>query len=210
MYAGRKPGRNMKILKWIGIGLGAVVALFVAIGFCLPRKFHVERTLEINAPPEAVYAMIIKLREWPTWTAWTKQRYPDMKIEFSGPEEGVGARQSWEGKSSGRGSIEITSADPQEGIRYAFSFDDNPSTGGIAFFPGPDSALVSWYADGDLGMNPVARYFGLQMDRFMGPDFEQGLMNLKKKVETANTMAAAVEPLGSSKASDGARPEERK
>src|SRR5438876_7615912 len=182
----------MKFLKWTGISVAVFALLLIAIGFCLPRKFHVERSLFINGQPESIYAVVTKLREWPTWTAWTMERYPDMKIEFSGPEEGVGARQSWEGKSSGRGSIEITTADPQEGIRYAFSFDGNPSTGGIGFFPGPDSTLVAWYADGDLGMNPVARYFGLQMDRFMGPDFEQGLINLKKKVEAANTMAASV------------------
>jgi uncharacterized protein YndB with AHSA1/START domain len=193
----------MKILKWLGIGLGIVVLLFFAVGFCLPRKFHVERGLFIDAPPESVYAVITKLREWPTWTAWTQERYPDMRIQFSGPEEGVGAKQSWEGKSSGRGSIEIVKASPEEGIAYKFSFDGNRSTGGIGFFSGVDAGtLVTWYADGDLGMNPIARYFGTQMDRFMGPDFEKGLINLKKKVEAANTMAAGVEPLGGAKAAD--------
>ncbi len=201
----------MKILKWLGIGLGVLVLLFFVVGFCLPRKFHVERGLFINAPPKSVYAVISKLREWPTWTAWTKERYPDMKIEFSGAEEGVGARQTWEGKSSGRGSIEIVKASPEEGIAYAFSFDGNPSTGGIGFFPGvDDGTLVTWYADGDLGMNPIARYFGLQMDRFMGPDFEQGLRNLKKKVEAANTIAAGVEPLNGVKAANSSAPEDRK
>src|SRR5437762_7264118 len=112
---------NMKILRWLGIVLGVLVVLFFAIGLCLPRKFHVERGLFINAPSETIATVVARLREWPTWTAWTKERYPDMKIEFSGPEEGVGAKQSWEGKSSGRGSIEITTVDPQEGIRYAFS-----------------------------------------------------------------------------------------
>lgn len=33
-------------------------------------------------------------------------------------------------------------------------------------------------------MNPISRYFGLMMDRFMAPDFETGLNNLKKKVES--------------------------
>jgi len=102
-----------------------------------------------------------------------------MKVEFSGPEEGVGAKQSWEGKSSGRGSMKSLSADPQEGIRYAFSFDGNPSTGGIGFFPGPDSTLVAWYADGDLGMNPLPATLACN-GRFMGPDFRAGLINLRR------------------------------
>jgi len=53
---------RMKNPQGIGIGLGAVVLLFVAIGFCLPRKFHVERTLEIKRRPKPFYAVIIKLR----------------------------------------------------------------------------------------------------------------------------------------------------
>jgi len=201
----------MKILKWLGIGLGAIVLLFVVIGFCLPRKFHVERGQFINAPPESIHAVISNLREWPTWTAWTIERYPDMRIDFSGPVDGVGAKQTWHGKSSGSGSIEITKSNPEEGIAYAFTFDGSPSTGGIGFFPGLDSGtLVTWYADGDLGMNPIARYFGLQMDRFMGPDFEKGLINLKKKVEAANTMAAAVEPLDGVKPAESPPSEDRK
>ena len=201
----------MTILKWLGVGLGSVVLLFVVTGLCLPRKFHVERSVFINAPPESVYVVVTKLREWPTWTAWTKERYPDMKIEFSGPEEGVGAKQTWEGKSSGSGSIEFTKANSEEGIAYKFTFDGSPSTGGIGFFPGlDDGVLVTWYADGDLGMNPIARYFGLLMDRFMGPDFEKGLINLKKKVEAANTMAAKVEPLGGAKPVDERPAEDRK
>jgi uncharacterized protein YndB with AHSA1/START domain len=202
---------HMRILKWLGIGLGVAVVLFFLVGFCLPRKFHVERGLFMNAPPESIYAVITNLREWPTWTAWTKERYPDMTIQFSGAEEGVGAKQSWDGKSSGRGSIEITKANPEEGIAYAFSFDGNPSTGGIGFFSGLDGGtLVTWHADGDMGMNPIARYFGTQMDRFMGPDFEKSLLNLKKKVEAANTIAAGVEPLDGAKAVDSSPSEDRK
>src|SRR5687768_3949211 len=106
----------MKILKWVGIGVGAVVVVFVVVGFCLPRRFSVKRSVAIEAPPEAVYAVVVRLREWPTWTAWNQQRYPDMKITHSGPEEGVGARQTWEGQSSGNGFLEIKTASPEEGI----------------------------------------------------------------------------------------------
>jgi uncharacterized membrane protein len=176
----------MKILKWLIIGVGVVVLLFVMVGFCLPREFHVERSLAIGAPPEAIYAVVARLREWPTWTAWTVERYPDMKIAFSGTEEGVGAKQTWDGKSSGNGSIEFKKASPQEGIEYDFAFDGHPSKGAIKFVPGPDSTLVSWSSDGDMGFNPIGHYFGLMMDGMMGPDFEKSLANLKQKVEAAN------------------------
>src|SRR5262245_31681362 len=111
----------MKILKCIGIGLAALVLLFLIVGFCLPRRFRVTRSIAIEAPPEAIYPVVARLRDWPNWTAWTRERFPDMKIEFAGPEEGVGAKQTWDGKSSGKGSIEIKTASPVEGITYDFA-----------------------------------------------------------------------------------------
>jgi hypothetical protein len=30
---------------------------------------------------------------------------------------------------------------------------------------------VTWTNDGDLGASPIGRWFGLFMDRMMGPDF---------------------------------------
>jgi len=175
----------MKLLKWFAIIIAALIILVTAIGLALPRRFQIVRDTLIEAPPEQIFPTIARLHEWPTWTAWTIERYPDMKITFSGPEEGVGARQSWTGKSSGSGSVEITKADPQEGISYDFELEGFHSTGGINFFPGPDGTLIAWHAEGDLGFNPVHRFYGLMMDRMMGPDLETGLRNLKTRVEKA-------------------------
>ena len=42
---------------------------------------------------------------------------------------------------------------------------------------------VVWADAGDLGMNPVNRWFGLFLDKMIGPDFERGLVNLKRLAE---------------------------
>lgn len=36
---------------------------------------------------------------------------------------------------------------------------------------------------GDMGRNPLMRWFALGADRLMGPDFEAGLTNLKALAE---------------------------
>jgi hypothetical protein len=36
-----------------------------------------------------------------------------------------------------------------------------------------------------MGGNPVNRYFGVMMDRLVGPDFEAGLANLKALAENS-------------------------
>jgi hypothetical protein len=57
------------------------------------------------------------------------------------------------------------------------------SQGGIEFEKSGDGLRIVWFNEGDLGWNPVSRYFGLLMDRMMGPDFEEGLTKLQKRAE---------------------------
>jgi hypothetical protein len=42
---------------------------------------------------------------------------------------------------------------------------------------------VTWINEGDLGKNPVYRYFGLGMGSMLGGQMEQGLANLKSRSE---------------------------
>jgi hypothetical protein len=42
---------------------------------------------------------------------------------------------------------------------------------------------VLWTLDTHFGANPFMRYFGLFLDTFVGPSYEQGLAQLKTYVE---------------------------
>jgi len=97
----------------------------------------------------------------------------------------VGATYSWDGKSTGQGTLTITKSEPGKGIGYDLSFQQGKfkSTGTITIEPAGEGFNVIWSNEGELGSNPINRYFGLMMDRMMGPDFETGLGNLKKRVE---------------------------
>lgn len=50
---------------------------------------------------------------------------------------------------------------------------------------------ATWGFDTDLGMNPIARYFGLVMDSMLGADYEKGLAKLKQVCEAAQSAPAA-------------------
>jgi hypothetical protein len=174
----------MRFLKRAILALVVLIALLVVIGFLLPSKYRVERSVTMRASPDKIFALVNTLKTWPDWTAWNTQRYPDMKTTFTGPDAGVGAQYDWTGKEVGTGFLKITASDPNKGIEYDLNFEDSPTNGSITMAPTADGVKVTWANWGDLGMNPVGRYFGLLMDRFMGPDFETGLNNLKKKVES--------------------------
>jgi hypothetical protein len=175
----------MRILKRALLALGAAVVLLAGIGLLLPSSYSVERSVTIQASPEEVFNHLQTLKGWPEWTAWTVQRYPDMKVSFSGPDQGVGAVYVWNGEEVGAGSLKLTGADPSRGVTYDLDFDNGQflSKGEIRMEPAGDQVKLTWINRGDLGWNPINRYFGLMIDGVMGPDFETGLNNLKNKLE---------------------------
>ena len=175
----------MKALKKIILAVLLIPMALVVVSLFLPSTYRVERSVAINGGPGAVFPYINTLKRWHEWTAWTVIKYPDMKVSFSGPEAGVGASYSWEGKSNGRGTLNVTRSEPDKSIGYDLDFENGKyvSKGAITLEPIGESVSVTWSNEGNLGWNPVSRFFGLFMDKMMGPDFEEGLRNLQKKVE---------------------------
>jgi len=181
----------MKVLKVFALLLLLLPVGLLLVSLFLPSRYRVTRSVLIKVPADAIFAQIDSLKSWPEWTAWTQARYPDMQVSFGGPDSGVGATYSWTGKSSGQGTLTITRSDPDKRIAYDLAFENGKfrSQGTITITPAGDQWNVTWSNEGDLGSNPIARYFGLLMDRRMGADLEQGLGNLKRKVEAASTQA---------------------
>jgi hypothetical protein len=173
----------MKILLKILGGLAALVVLLVLVAFFLPRQYRVERTLVIKAKPEAVHAQVADLRAWKSWGAW-QERDPGMKLSYSEKSTGVGAWSAWESKQEGNGKMTIKAQTPTK-VVYDLEFPDMGmrSEGFIELAPEAAGTKVIWVDAGDLGMNPMSRWFGLFLDKIIGPDFDRGLANIAKKVE---------------------------
>jgi len=174
----------MKWLKRIVLGLAALLLLLGGIGLLLPAKYRVERSVAIAAPPAKVYVLIAAPEQWKRWSAWN-QRDPNMKIEYRGPASGAGASWSWRSESEGNGMMEFIEAVEGQRLTYRLSFPDMDmqSTGQMRIEPQGSGVLVSWSNEGEMSANPMNRWFGYFMDRLVGPDFEQGLANLKRMAE---------------------------
>jgi uncharacterized protein YndB with AHSA1/START domain len=174
----------MKWLKRILLTLVVLVALVLIVGMMLPSGFKVQRSVVISAPPDRIFALLADPREWKRWAIWN-QRDPAMEIEYSGPPSGVGARWSWQSKTEGNGAMEFTAAVPYRHVDYSLSFPDFDmnSRGVLTLVPDGAGTRVVWTNEGDMGNNPLNRYFGLMMDSMVGPDFEAGLANLKSLAE---------------------------
>jgi uncharacterized protein YndB with AHSA1/START domain len=174
----------MKILQWTLAVIATIALAALAVGFFLPSKFEVSRSIAIEAPAERIYDDIADPRIWKKWSVWTK-RDPDMDITYSGPPFGQGAKWSWKSRSEGSGSMEFTRVEPNRRVEYALFFPvfNLRSGGELRLEPEGRATRVTWTNRGDVGSNPLKHYLAASMDRLVGPDFEAGLANLKTLAE---------------------------
>jgi uncharacterized protein YndB with AHSA1/START domain len=176
----------MKIIQWTLVVIGTIALAIVGVGVFLPSKFEVIRSIEINAPADKVYDLIVDTREWKKWSVWNR-RDPNMRIVYSGPPFGMGAKWSWESKTEGKGSMEFTRVEPNRRVEYRLAFPEfnMVTTGSLALEPVGKGTRVTWTITGDTGSNPLKHYLAAMTDRTVGPDFEAGLANLKALAEAS-------------------------
>ena len=178
----------MKVLKIVVISLVALVALLWVISFFLPSETHVERSVTIDAPVEAVFAEVNNLKNLNNWSPWHKID-PNTEYSYEGPDAGVGAKMSWtsDHRDVGSGSQWIVESVPNQFVKTNLLFEGFADTAQASFTVAPegDQYKVTW--DFDTEMSGFNKYFGLAMDGMLGPQYEEGLANLKALAESKPT-----------------------
>jgi len=177
----------MVLIKRMLIGIVALLVLFFVVGFLLPREARVERSVEIDALPQDVFAMVNDFQQFNRWQPWALID-PSTRYVFEGPSTGAGSRMLWRSDHPqvGDGMQEIVESLPYSKVRALLDF----GTGGIAYAnyvieAREDGSVLTWTLETDMGSNPLGRYVGLMMDGMIGPSYEQGLANLKAILEGA-------------------------
>lgn len=178
----------MKLLLKVLGGLAVLVLLLVVVAFFFPRTYRVERSVVIAAPAEVVFPLVADLREWRRWGVWYELD-PAMRVTYStspAPNE-VGGWTAWTSESQGNGRALLLQVHAPAHVRYRLEFPDMDmsSFGDFVLMPVLDGVQVTWSDAGDLGLNPLARWFGLFLDGMIGPSFEGGLSKLKRLAEEA-------------------------
>jgi effector-binding domain-containing protein len=182
----------MKVLITILKVIGIIVLLLLIVSLFLPASVHVERSVTINAKPEAVFAHIGDLKKWEPWSPW-KKKDPNMQNTFEGAEGAVGQKSIWKSEHPkvGNGSMTITEIKPNELLVTSMDFGMGDAPKGIFKLEpvGSDSTKLTWAMDADgkglaWYMKPMSKYFNLMMDGMIGPDFEEGLAGIKTIAES--------------------------
>jgi hypothetical protein len=172
----------MRIVKLAVLILLALVVVVVGIGAILPKDFAVERSIEINASPEAVFDEVNSLRKWDAWSPWIA-RDPSIQNTYSGPESGVGATVIWTSEESGDGKQTITLSERPTRIETTLDFGDMGQPNATwTFEPSGEGVHVTWGLAGTT-TGVLGGYFARMMDDWVGADYEDGLARLKKVAE---------------------------
>ena len=172
----------LRIVALPALLLGAVL-LYAA---SKPNIFRVERSQNIEAPPEKIFALINNFHNWPLWAPQDRED-ATMRRAFSGPESGAGAVSEWTSSgSAGGGRMAIIESAPGQKISVQVDFVKPLAAHNINQFtlqPSGNVTRVTWSMQGtNLFMMKFMSVF-VNMDRMAGKHFESGLENLKAAAE---------------------------
>jgi len=167
----------MKILIVVVLILGAL-APYIATR---PSEFRVARSRTVAAPPEVVFAYVNDFHKWPEWSPWEKKD-PGMKREHSGAPAGPGAVYAWSGNDQvGEGRMTITDSRPPQRVTIRLEFIKPwaaTNTAQFDFAPSGSGTNVTWAMTGRHNFMAKAMFLFMNLDKLVGPDFENGLANL--------------------------------
>lgn len=169
------------------------VSLFVLVALALlayastkPDTLHVERSIRIQATPEAIFPIINDFHQWDAWTPYNKD--PAMKKTYCGSAAGVGAHYAWEGnKAVGQGEISIRETQPPHKLVFDLHMIKPFEGRNVASFtltPDGDATRVTWSLDDKHKLLQKTMSIFLNLDNMIGRDFEVGLAQLKTVIET--------------------------
>lgn len=180
------------MIKSILLGIGTLFAIVILLGFVLPDKVHLERETTINASQEEVFALVADFNQWDSWSPWAKL---DPDAEYSLTGAGVGQRMEWKSDHPdvGHGAQEITALDAPNSVSAALDFGDmGRAKANFTLSPAGDGATkVVWGFDTNMRdgvpiyMQPMSTYFRFFMEGMLGPQYEEGLANLKEVAEAS-------------------------
>jgi uncharacterized protein YndB with AHSA1/START domain len=147
---------------------------------------HFSRSIHISAPPEKIFPLIDDPRAMNEWNPFVKAD-PDIKLSYSGPPNGVGAANDFDGDSrvgAGRAEI-IESASPSK-VVVALRMDRPMKCQNRVEFtiaPRENGSDVTWAMSGKQPF--MGKLFSVFVDteKMVGGAFEAGLAELKARAE---------------------------
>lgn len=170
------------MLKKVALVVLMVVAAYTLLCLILPGSFTVKSEVSIRTAQEDAFAVVASFRNWQHWSPWAAKD-STIQTTLTGPETHVGSGMQWTSKHSVSGSMQVVDFKPYESIVHDLTLHDVNATwkSSFRFIAAGENTTVIWEQFGPLFF--FQRPMGLLYPRFIQPDLDHGLQNMKRYLE---------------------------
>lgn len=176
------------MIKKILAGLAVVLGVFIVIAALKPSEYLIKRDVMINAKPDAIFPFLISTKSADQWMPW-KEQDPQVKMTYSGPEEGVGSMSSWDSPGQmGTGKAEVVGVIRNQSVKTKITYSrpmEMSQDSEFMLTPQGESTQMTWTVTGNQPFfaRLMCTLTFMNIDKYVGGMFEQGLNKLKLIVE---------------------------
>lgn len=168
--------------------LGGIIVLILILSLIAPKAYNVFRTIEINKPISEVFEHLKYLQKQQEWSPWARKD-PNMDKKLTGTDGEVGAISYWSGnKEVGEGEQEITKIIDGKRIEGELRFLKPWKSTSDCYFDvaavKDGETKVTWGFSGKNKFPISIMMLFMNMDKAVGKDFEDGLTELKRQLES--------------------------
>lgn len=175
--------KKKPVLITIGVGLIGLIAFIQT----RPDHFRYERSGVIQAPPDAIFPYLSNFKLGMEWSPYEKKD-PNMKRSFSGPTEGVGQIEDFDGNNeAGSGRLEMLKVTPNQSAQVRLTMTKPVAADNLIDYtltPEGTGTRFSWAMSGDINFFGKIINLLIDCEKMVTADFDVGIQNLKKVVES--------------------------
>ena len=178
----------MKIIKYIVVALGILLAALLLMGVFLPKEYTVSRQISINRSKLEVFDYVRMLKNQHDYSVWWKMD-PKQVTTFNGEDGTVGFIAAWKSELDSVGSGEEEIVALQEGERIGFAlrfrepFESNASSEMLFAAPDSNTTKLTWNFNGDMSYPFNVMQLFISMEDMLGKDIQECLQNMKVILE---------------------------
>jgi len=176
----------MGIVITILIVLAGLIVLLLLVAAFTKKDFTLEKQIVINRSKQQVFDYLKLIRNQEQYSVWV-MKDPNIKIVYTGTDGTVGFTSSWQSndKNVGIGEQEIVNITEGESmeveIRFKKPFEatNNALTTVTTVDDNRTKVINLFYGKSKFPMNLM----NLVMDKMVGKDMQQNLVNMKNNLE---------------------------
>lgn len=172
----------MRLIKMFLFVLAGLFAVVTIIGLFIPSSVKISRGIVINADHSKIYQELSDVKDWNKWLPWITSDSGAL-VQLSPVTNEPGSFFKWQGltyKSSGTITLQQINPDLIT-VHYQLK-DMNDAAGGFrlrSVGTNKQETELQWFMEYHLKWYPWERFYGIFLDRIIGPAFDKGLEQLK-------------------------------